>query len=397
MKRLPHLKLGMPKQIHPASIFKIGTVVVLISLVATGGYIAIKYYELLNYNATLYQDYINKESQIRILKSDQEYIEMKDLNEEIVSLQKTYDLASKSYEELLKLNGDKTNDLEKQYAEIIFLLSEKNYASATAKLTTLNNDIKKEQQKQAQASSQSIPDNVTTNNVPPGSGYKRQYVKNEYGTYMVDIIAADLNSTRVIVDTASDGTCANDCPVMSLGDYVSRSGGFAAINGPYFCPADYPSCQDKKNSFDTLIMNKNKIYFNSDNNVYSTVPAVIFSGNSARFVTQTQQWGRDTSVDAVIAGQPLLIFDGNVIFGGDNEIKRSGKGSRSFIGTTGSTVYIGVVHNANVAEVAQVLKTLGVQNALNLDSGGSTALWTGGRYVAGPGRNLPFGIVLTGK
>ncbi len=319
------------------------------------------------------------------------------LEKEIKDIEKTYDAATKTYEEIIKLrdNDKATKEMDIQYAEVINYLSKRNIASAESSLADLNTKIKAAQV--VVNTSSAIPANVTTNNVAPGSGYSRQYVKNDYGTYMVDIIAADLNSAKVVVDTASDGTCGNDCPVSSLADYAGRSGAFAGINGPYFCPADYPACADKKNSFDTLLMNKNKTYFNSDNNVYSTVPAVIFSGNSARYVTQSLQWGRDTGVDAVIASQPLLVLDGNVVFGGDDEIKRAGKGARSFIGSSGNTAYIGVVHNANVAEVAQVLKTMGVENALNLDSGGSTALMSGGRYIVGPGRNTPFGILFVNK
>ncbi|HRN70052.1 MAG TPA: phosphodiester glycosidase family protein [Candidatus Woesebacteria bacterium] len=320
------------------------------------------------------------------------------LEKEIKTIEITYETAAKTYEEILKLREiDKdSEEINIQYAEVINFLSKRNIASAESTLASLNTKIKAAQVV-PDSNAQTIPANVATNNVAPSSGYSRQYVKNEYGTYMVDIIAADLNSTRIIVDTASDGTCGNDCPVSSLADYASRSGAFAGINGPYFCPAEYPACADKKNSFDTLLMNKNKTYFNSDNNVYSTVPAVIFSGNSARYVGQSLDWGRDTAPDSVIASQPMLLSGGNVVYGGDDEIKRAGKGSRSFIGSSGSTVYIGVVYNANVAEVAQVLKTMGLQNALNLDSGGSTALWSGGRYIAGPGRNTPFGILFVNK
>jgi hypothetical protein len=144
-------------------------------------------------------------------------------------------------------------------------------------------------------------------------------------------------------------------------------------------------------------MNKSKTYFNSDNNVYSSVPAVIFSGSSARYVGQSLEWGRDTGVDSVIANQPLLITGNEIRFNGDGDPKKGSRGNRSFIGSTGSKVYIGVVHNATVAEVGHVLKSMGVQNALNLDSGGSTALYLNGSYLAGPGRNTPFGIVLVRK
>jgi exopolysaccharide biosynthesis protein len=337
------------------------------------------------------------ERNYQALKKEDQYVINQALAKEVAAIKKIYKESVEVYERLVSLReiSKKTDAQDKQYAQSLKYLVDFNYASAEAQLITLDADIAKEKEKLA--STFAIPANVTSSNKAPSSGYSRQRVSTPVGEYMIDIIAADLNSSRVIVDTASDGTCTNNCPVAALGTYASRSGGFAGVNGPYFCPASYPSCAGKTNSFDTLLMNKNKTYFNSDNNVYSTVPAVIFSGNSARFVSQSQQWGRDTGVDSVIAGQPLLMLNGNRVFGGDGEPKRSGKGSRSFIGTTGNTVYIGVVHNVSTAEMAYVLQTLGISSALNLDSGGSTALWNGGRYIVGPGRDTPFGIVITRK
>lgn len=211
------------------------------------------------------------------------------------------------------------------------------------------------------------------------------------------IIAADLNSTKVIVDTASDSDCRDNCPVLPLAEYAARNGAWAGINGSYFCPADYSSCAGKTNSFDTLVMNKNKHYFNSDNNVYSTVPAAIFSAGSARFVGQSLEWGRDTGVDAVIANYPLLVSGGNVVFTeAPNEPKFGGKASRTFIATKGNMVYIGIVYAATMGDSARVLQTLGMGDALNLDQGGSTALYHGG-YKAGPGRNIPNAVLFVSR
>ncbi len=335
-------------------------------------------------------------SDIKILQSQDQYKINKDLESKIKSIETTYTKAVSSYEKLLDLKviSKKTEKFDSAFAEILTLLSKKNYSSAEADLLTFEKDIVEEKQK-ILASFQ-IPVNVPENNTPPGSGYQQQVVKSDVGDFLVGIVSADLNSTRVIVDTASDSDCKNDCPVLSIGDYVSRSGAFAGINGSYFCPADYPSCSDKKNSFDTLAMNKNKKYLNSDNNVYSTVPAVVFSGNSARFVGQSLEVGRDTGVDAVLGMQPLLVSNGNIVFNGDGEPKRGSKGNRSFVGASGSTTYIGVIFNATVAEAAHVIHTMGIQNALNLDNGGSTALWSGG-YKAGPGRNLPNVLLFVHK
>jgi hypothetical protein len=143
-------------------------------------------------------------------------------------------------------------------------------------------------------------------------------------------------------------------------------------------------------------MNKNKYYFNSANNVYSSVPAVIFGNGWIRFVGASSEWGRDTGVDGVLANYPLLVSGGNVVFGGSSDPKIGSRGNRSFVSNKGNTVYIGVVRNVTVAESARVMKAMGMDNALNLDSGGSTALWSGG-YKVGPGRDIPNVILFLRK
>lgn len=230
------------------------------------------------------------------------------------------------------------------------------------------------------------------NNNPPNSGYSRQNVKTDAGIFTVSIVTADINSTKVIVDTASSADCGSNCPALSLGDYVTRNGGWAGVNGTYFCPKDYSSCLGKENTFDLLVMNKDKYYFNSANNVYSTNPAVIFGSGYVRFVNAGSQWGRDTGVNGVLMNYPLLVFNKNVNFGGDGDPKKGSRGSRSFVANKGNNIYIGVTQNVTVAENALVMKALGMDNALNLDSGGSTALWHGG-YKVGPGRAIPNAII----
>lgn len=330
------------------------------------------------------------------LKHEDQRVKNMQLAEEIRNIQTTYAAAVVSYEAVLDLRTltKDTGKLEERLADSFSLLSKRQWSTASAQLAALNRDIAATKEKVL--ASFVIPASVPESNAPPQGGYSRQSVTIDIGTYLVDIIAADMGSTRVTVDTASDTTCTQDCPALPLASYVSRSGAFAGVNGSYFCPADYPSCADKKNSFDTLLMNKNKTYFNSDNNVYSTVPAVIFLSGSMRFVGASQEWGRDTSPDGIIANQGLLLLGGNIVYGDDGDPKKGSKGNRSFVGNKGSTAYIGVVHNATVAEVAHVLKGLGLEGALNLDSGGSTALWSGG-YRVGPGRNIPNAILFVRK
>lgn len=329
------------------------------------------------------------------------------INEElkikVSNVEKNYKKAVVEYEKITDLDAQKgkTDSLKKDFAQILRDLADLNYATASGRLASLDSNIEKEKSRIATLAAPGGTAAISTaslpaSNAPPGSGYSRQAVSALGSTYVVDIIAADMGSTRIIVDTATDGDCRDACPVLSLGDYVGRNGAFAGVNGSYFCPADYPTCAGKTNSFDTLAMNKNKKYINSDNNVYSTIPAVIFQSGSMRFVGQSLEWGRDTGVDGVLANQPLLLSGGNVVFGGSGDPKQGSKGNRSFVGNKGNIAYIGVVRNATVAEAANVLKALGLEGALNLDSGGSTALWSGG-YKAGPGRGIPNAILFVGK
>lgn len=330
------------------------------------------------------------------IKNEDQYKKNQELEYTIKAIEKNYTSAVSFYEKILDLR-EKTKNTEKfesGFAEILTLLAQKKYSSSEVKLKTLTTEIENEIKKITL--SFNIPQNIIQSNIAPNNTYQRQKVNVEGIDFMVDIVAADLNNTKIIVDTASDNDCNNDCPVLSLADYVSRNGAYAGINGSYFCPADYPSCSDKKNSFDFLLMNKNKKYFNSEKNVYSIIPAVIFGGDYIRYVGQSSEWGRDTSVDGVIANYPLLVLNGEVVFSGSNEQKLNVKSNRSFFGSTDKNIYIGVVWNATVIEAAKIIKTLGIKNALNLDSGGSTALWYQG-YKAGPGRNIPNAILFLRK
>ncbi|OGM72215.1 hypothetical protein A3H19_02165 [Candidatus Woesebacteria bacterium RIFCSPLOWO2_12_FULL_39_9] len=331
------------------------------------------------------------------LKNQDQVKRNDDLQKEIDNIEVTYKKAVVIYEDIIELRY-KSKDIsviEKQFAEVLSKLAKKDYSGAQDSLNQIAEKINAEEEKLA--ASVTIPASTPQSNAPPGSGYSRQSVNVEgLGTYLVSIVAGDLSSTRVIFDTAADSDCSNDCPVLPLATYVSRTGAYAGVNGTYFCPAEYPSCAGKTNSYDLLVMNYKKTYFNSSNNVYSNNPAVIFGDGYIRFVSAVSQWGRDTSPNGVLSNYPLLVQNGNVVFGGDDDPKKGSKGARSFVANKGNIVYIGVVHSATVAESARALKTLGMENAINLDDGGSTALWSGG-YKVGPGRNLPNVILFVKK
>ncbi len=350
------------------------------------------------------------ESRIKILDDQIATLEAEPLrvrNREVLaqmnSLKTAYNDSLNNYEEILKLReqpASKVTTLENLFAAVLSSLGKDDLDAAKSNNQKLSQEIQKEKSRLAALAPSAvvvIPANVPASSAPPATGYSRQKVSVDgLGDYLVSIVAGDLGSTKIIVDTASTSTCANDCPVLPLATYVSRTGAFAGINGSYFCPASYPSCAGKTNSFDLLLMNKDKVYFNSDNNVYSNNPGVVFGSGYIRFLGAVSGWGRDTGIDSMISNYPLLLSGGNVTFGGDDDPKKGSRGNRSFVSSKGSTAYIGVVHGATVAETARVLKAMGMENALNLDNGGSTALYAGG-YKVGPGRDLPNVILFVRK
>lgn len=383
-------------------ILTVFTGVLLVAVIASVVFFGYQYYLHQQLTANALQARLNKvQQELTALKNVDQYKRNNELEDTIKHIETTYQKAVKTYEALLNLKSQtKTSDeLDKLFAESLNLLSQKNYASADATLNQLSQEIATEQQKLAQAAIPVTPNtpSAPSSNTPPANGYSRQTVTADTGTFVVDMVAADLSSTRIVVDTASDSDCSNNCPTLPLSTYVSRSGAYAGINGTFFCPAEYPSCAGKTNSFDLLVMNKNKVYFNSANNVYSTNPVVVFGSGFIRFIGAAENWGRDTSVDGVISNFPLLVSGGNITYGDSSDTKFTNKGTRDFVANKGNTVYIGVMYNANMTDSAHVLKALGMDNAMNLDEGGSTAFMLNGSYIAGPGRNIPNAVLFIRK
>lgn len=234
-----------------------------------------------------------------------------------------------------------------------------------------------------------------------GAGYQVGTVKTDVGSFSLSCIGENKNNVRVVTDSANESDCKNDCPAKPLAEYVSSHGGFAGLNGMYFCPPDYASCADKKNSYDTLFFNSRvKRYINSDNNVYSSIPfLVVFNDSSTRFVSHAQDWGRDTNIAAGTAGNPLLIRDRNNVASEYNldDKQRNTKSNRGAFVQHGDILYLCIVKAATVPDSAAVYKTLNVDNAINIDGGGSSALYANGGYKFGPGRALPTAIIFVRK
>ncbi|MDQ6748521.1 MAG: phosphodiester glycosidase family protein [Candidatus Dormibacteraeota bacterium] len=211
-----------------------------------------------------------------------------------------------------------------------------------------------------------------------------------------DVVSADLTRVRVLTDTANSSDCASNCPVLSVQQFQQRNGGFAAINGSYFCP--YPAtCSGKLNAFDSPVYNSRLgVWINAFHLGDNSRGMMTFNGSAHATYAFNYQYPR-TAVTAGISMIPDLVVNGqNVVGNYRYDAKEATPGLRSGIGVAGNHVYLVVAHNASTNTLAGFFQGIGCTDALHLDSGGSSALTLNGGYVDGPGRNVPNAIILAG-
>jgi hypothetical protein len=231
---------------------------------------------------------------------------------------------------------------------------------------------------------------------PPGAGFSRITVATEKGNFPASVLNIDLNSARMVTDTGNDNDCGTGCNVFTLQDYVNRNAGFAGVNGTYFCPATYGECSAKTDSYDFPVYNTRLSHWINGGNLFWNSRAIFyFDGSGAHYNQNAKDFGG--GLLAGVVNFPGLLDNGNVqIDDGQSGLSDKQKvvGTKVGIGLIDSKhVLVVVASGVNMQQFAYVFKSLGARGALNLDTGGSTALYYGGKYIYGPGRKLPNAII----
>ncbi len=132
----------------------------------------------------------------------------RDLTEEVRNIQSTFRQSVNQYEDLIKLREQttKTQALDALFTQALGSVVPARIRPGQrnpAEIGRRNRQTATTVDRRSDYSSQ-----CARKILPPDSGYSRQkVVVDGIGEYLVDIVTADLNSTRVIVDTASDGDC----------------------------------------------------------------------------------------------------------------------------------------------------------------------------------------------
>src|SRR6266511_3405781 len=232
-------------------------------------------------------------------------------------------------------------------------------------------------------------------------GYSNLSVPTARGTFNVHLIKERLSEVTVRTLTANSTDCTSDCPAKPLAQYVAENGAYAGMNGTYLCPPDYSACAGKVNSYDYAVYNSNLHRWINRPALIGQNSLLTFNGSATSVYRRSYVYGQNASlmsapITAGLTMFPLLLQNGAIV---DSEFEQTAvqmtRGTKGSIGVDGTYVYLAIVTNATVTESAYVLQALGARDALNLDGGGTAAMYIAGSYKVGPGRLLPNAIVLT--
>ncbi len=241
-----------------------------------------------------------------------------------------------------------------------------------------------------------------------GRQYEHKKIRTASGEFVVDMITIDLSrpGVKIITDTASNGDCATNCPAKPLKEFAQAHKAFAAIHGAYFCPPDYSFCKSKINyTFFTFLNSVTKVLQNAGEVKWLKGSILVFDTNNKPYFfpyapdfksIEKFESHYGVKVAALLSNAPALVDRGQNVVETTRPLEdkeRTDKSLRGGIGVKGSTLYLVIAQKATVLDLAQIYLTLGVDTALNLDGGGSSAMYWNGKYVVGPGRSLPTVIL----
>ncbi len=322
----------------------------------------------------------------------------KDANSQLAKINAVYDQMAAidlkaQADGKLGVNLDEYNKAIQDWKNKLFA---RDYAGITAGIADQNTKLDAALtvlQKQQQIAQQAAPPKAAaaakkaTVSKPSGTT-----VNTSAGTFRYVKITAPIG-TRVLTLTAATDDCTNNCPAKSLADYVTSVGGFAGMNGSYFCPPDYSFCNTQLNVFWSSVYNSSLsqwIYW--DKRSWNDRAGITFSGTTPSF--HATGASVPASVTAGIMNYPALLDNGNIAVDvATLDTKQKSKGTRGAFGFNGSTLFLVTMYNASVTDEAYIMQALGATNAINLDGGGSSAMYQNGHYIVGPGRLLPNAIV----
>lgn len=167
------------------------------------------------------------------------------------------------------------------------------------------------------------------------------------------------------------------------GAVVAMNGTFYNMKPPYNCV-----CYFKKNGVEAFINNEDMAQRDNGAVAISKKGRIsVVPGDTENLgnIPAEQTWARAIDAPSVMTSGPMLMFDGKDARLDENSFNRN-RHPRSAVATKGKKVYL-ITADGRSAEYAQgvslweftaIMHYLGVDNAINLDGGGSTTLYAEG-------------------
>ncbi len=244
-----------------------------------------------------------------------------------------------------------------------------------------------------------IPRQVTT--------VKTVRVATSRGTFSTVQLLLDRRNKnwQIMTDTGEATDCTENCTTLSVRDFARRHNAVAAFEGTYFCD-DGVNCVGGMNSYVYPVFNSwSRTMVNQAQIKYTVDPLVLFDEKNTPLYLPTGSLF-DTlaefetryamTVQAAIGNAPAMVEAGQNVLANDalDSSQRNTRATRAFLGWKGFFVYLVTVRSATLPDAAAVATAMGLDYALNLDGGGSTAIYNDGTHYAGPGRAVPNAIVI---
>lgn len=241
--------------------------------------------------------------------------------------------------------------------------------------------------------------------------YKKEVAVGE-DTFYIDIVSIDLSKPKlkIITEVSSPTPDINNASYFgakTLGEYVFNNNGFAGINGTYFCSSS--GCGGTNYYFFPVYdTNSGKLVNSEKLKYWTTGPLFAFDVNNKFYYFKDSREFESVSsfeakygveLSAAIGNKPRLIEDGmDLLIEWDLDDKqKSVKATRNAIAYKDNKIYLVVARSATVPDLANIMKVMEVEYALNLDGGYSSALFYNDEYMVGPGRDIPNAIIFSEK
>lgn len=245
------------------------------------------------------------------------------------------------------------------------------------------------------------------------SNYEHKTIATASGNFAINVITVDLADPKLKIITAAakphpapdrDKKTAHH-GAQPLAKFVHDHNGFAGINGTYFCAGG--GCGAANYYFYPIYDTPTGALVNaSELKYWTTGPIMVFDENNKFYYFKDSREFKSLAdfestygvkIQAAIGNKPRLIENYmNLLIEWDiDEKQKTTKSARNAIAYKDNKIYLVVARSATVPELADIMKAMGAEYAVNLDGGGSAALYYDGEYMVRPGRDAPNAIVFS--